>query len=119
MKRHNLLTYHPGQRETDDSFCGENHSFAKKKTNRTLVWVAALTGLLFLGSCKTCQCPAYSSVSPSAAEITAQNRMETSEPTAWVQSVQGMLSNGLEKSDFHNRMVIDLRKNNIKNSNCL
>jgi anti-anti-sigma regulatory factor len=34
-------------------------------------------------------------------------------------SFQDKLQNRLEKSDFHNRMVIDLRKKASKKSNCL
>ena len=93
MKQHNLLTHRRGKRGTGCPSRGENHSFAKKGAIRMLAWVAAITGLLFLGSCKTCQCPAYSSVPPSAAGTTAQNWMETPDPTAWVQSFQGMWSN--------------------------
>ena len=119
MKQANLLTICTKQKATICRYRVVLPDFIKKVTVHPLVWVAVVLWLLFLGSCKTCQCPAYSSVSPSAAEITAQNRMETSEPTAWVQSVQGMLSNGLEKSDFHNRMVIDLRKSTSKKSNSL
>ena len=34
-------------------------------------------------------------------------------------SFQAKLANRFEKSDFHNRMVIDLRKTTSKKNNCL
>jgi hypothetical protein len=92
-KRSNLITICTKQKVTICRYRVVLSGFIKKVTVHPLVWVAVVLWLLFLGSCKTCQCPAYSSVSPSAAEITAQNRIETPNPTAWVQSFQDMLSN--------------------------
>ena len=84
MKRQNLLTLQKEQRGTGYLFSGRNHFFVKKRTIRILGWIVSITGFLFLGSCKTCQCPAYSSVPPSAAEITAQNRNVTPESPAFI-----------------------------------
>ncbi len=86
MKRNKLLTM--DKVEAGSGYRRPAKKPAAKNTFYIVLWITALTGFLFLGSCKTCQCPAYSSVPPSAVEITAQNRNVTPEsPAFFIQSV--------------------------------
>ena len=82
MKRNKLLTM--DKVATGFECWSPAKKTAEKTTFHLVLWATVLTGFLFLGSCKTCQCPAYSSVPPSVTGITAQNGNVTPELPAFI-----------------------------------